>query len=196
MMTLNINLLSDLVTWAAVKQEFIDDANAAAQRFAAWPGWDQTSWGRELKGETPESCGTSYCMAGQAAAQAGFVMVGGRPHRENEIVYDYCVPLNDKDNPEVEPRSISDVGRETLGLSDREAGYLFDGDNDLKSIVTIAGWIANKHGEVLDIPEDVAALDEGMYGVSDEVTQHYEEEGHWPWQSHLCDCASYAEAGN
>lgn len=166
--TLNTLLLVDLIRWAE-RDEEIDHK--------LWGTWDQGSWGWAVTKEDAKelrngSCKTAYCMAGQAAHQAGYRLEfndADTVHR-NMWMHDgthidarvatasTCVPQYDTgrknshghaiwaDVPDGEQRQISHVGQEALGLTGMEASHFFEGDNTLDKLKMMANWFcANRN---------------------------------------------------
>ncbi len=89
--------------------------------------WDQDHWFRQ------QSCGTTCCIAGKAALNAGAQPGPWRPlggdGRGQRTGY---VKL-----PDGRKSLVPDYAREVLGLTEREASLLFSAANNLASITTV-----------------------------------------------------------
>lgn len=178
---LNINLLSQIVEWAIVDHEDMDEF---VSKFGDWGSWDQTRWGKQIKNGV---CQTACCIAGQVAVQSGFGFVLEKDFYESRAESDrrggdYSVftasvarPLikvgtDDKGNDKFaldddKPvQLISEIGKTRLGLTSAEADVLFDGDNDITAVVYIATEIAKARGTSLNVdPSILAQVDLGGY---------------------------------
>ena len=162
---LNTTLLRDLVVWAAADQDFIDKTSDFFTRVAGWGKWEQGLWADVAK---EGQCKSSYCIAGQAVAQSNFVLLtDDGPWGSAE----YCAPLVRTNKVDSKGKAIYEADLEQteaihakaekdLGLSADEADMMFDGDNDLSRIVSLATYFAKRRGLVLGLPAIVAAHDD------------------------------------
>jgi hypothetical protein len=160
---LNKKLLEKVVTWAVADHE--SDLEML-KKFEGWGIWDQGQWfSKEKNGE----CKTAYCLAGAAVTQSGWGMIldvidtdstGKAIAWEAEAcapVIEYKKNGQPKKLDESRMQQISHVGREVLGLEyERNEHELFDGDNDIEDVVTMAYLIAANHGVSLKLPLSVA----------------------------------------
>lgn len=168
-MTVNIKLLSDVITWAAVDAGKAPH-RAVTDRFKGWGTWDQSSWAYNPNAEDRaveklDVCGTAFCIAGQAAVQGGDMVllmdvdgssdnVAPRSEFPNLAL---GVTLVDDDVYVGPARSIDDYATEVLGLEDE--GPLFNGDNSITDVVSYAMALAWKQdGVPLDLSEWVFDL--------------------------------------
>lgn len=160
MSQLNTKLLTDLVNWAA----FSEFGNT--QPIPGFLGrWDQNHWAYQRRNGV---CDTAYCMAGQAVVQSGKQIVydddnwyedqvGGTLTRWQSATW--CSPPVDTGkktpkgvpiythNPDTETWVvISEAARLELGLTEDEADYLFNGDNELDRIIDLTAQITVDHG--------------------------------------------------
>ena len=127
-------------------------------------------------------CGSAYCIAGQTVIQRGYRMdygpdsacgFGGGP--ESDITLygrsaDRCVmqqPSGEKDCkgrdimvdvPGAYSQPIHEVARQQLGLTDIEAGVLFDGDNDVYMLKGLINGFCEARG-LYDMFPGVSAID-------------------------------------
>lgn len=179
---LNIGMLSTLVTWAAQDYLLRSNPERAASLGIApdknaTPGeWDQGTWGRA---ERNGHCKTAFCIAGGAVAldrnyitvmRLHGVLRNGTKDYEQIGVVKADQPLPDgveakdgyiwlDDSPE-ESESLegvpiygtSDTGQHLLGLTEDQRSYLFDGDNSIEAVVSLAYTFAKEAGMVLDVP--------------------------------------------
>lgn len=113
--------------------------------------WKQTLW-RQVKtkvhwanqyGRSETECGTAMCFAGHALDVAGVVW------RDKDDAF--TVPENLKDVlPTGEyASSVSYTARRYLGLTEHEAGALFEGNNKVQHIRGILTHVFARAGEVL-----------------------------------------------
>jgi hypothetical protein len=168
-------LLFDLIRWAE-QDEAIDHA--------WWGTWDQSSWGwvmtdEEVKARRNGSCKTAYCMAGQAAHQAGYRLVfdysdtitreidmhDGTHFDGHVATASTCVPQRDtgrknskgypifEDVPGGEVEQVSIVGRQALGLTHAESDYFFEGDNGIDALKMMANRFCQDRGQPLLFPD-------------------------------------------
>lgn len=162
--TLNVDLLSKLVTWAAADKAGDDEFFT----HLGWPHWDQTRWGRQI---INGHCETFCCIAGNAVQQTPGWSLAWTGRSDEHI--GYAVPtttMRTKNGQMVEvidskrvgqERTVSEVATETLGLTNAEAYALFDSDNDVADVVFIAITAASVRGVSLDIPEELVNEAEG-----------------------------------
>ena len=190
--TLNATLLFDLIRWAE-HDDTIDKS---------WGTWDQSSWGwvkataltdGQVKEARNGACQTAYCMAGQAAHQAGYRLLyneGDRITRDIEmfdghhfdglsITASECVQQRPTDRrtprgaviwedvPGATEEQISTVGAEVLGLTDEEAERFFEGDNDLPELRAMANRFCDDRGLPLLFPYDPTWSGEYEYDDED-----------------------------
>lgn len=166
---LDFTLLFDLIRWAAQDE-------AVLNRFVGT--WDQGSWawidGTDLRrlGIEPEDdaeievarrnglCGSSYCIAGQAAMQADYRLIAYSGSAEQCIKERPTDQVNDKgltiwqDVPGAQPEQIMDVGRDVLGLTQVESEKLFDGSNDIDRLRGLANLFCQVRSLPLLFPDD------------------------------------------
>ncbi len=132
---LNLPLLTNLITWAWYDAHA--DRDMLAEFFADWGSWNQDVWASVPKPEDDtldpsdpmfgSMCGSSYCIAGQAVAQAGYKMVLSEGYGSYTatsavpVVFDH---LNDLGRPvyrEVgEPEDVPVIAARVLGLTEGE----------------------------------------------------------------------------
>lgn len=152
---LNVTLLRDLLTWAKQDKDTLD-------RFLGWGEWEQEVWGRQIVNGV---CKSSYCMAGQAAVQAGYGLI----YDQNDEVWDEdeqewrnckvawnAAPLrlvgtDAKGRPMYEPlrehaMSVREVGQKVLGLTDFEQDEFFEAGNAYHDLVALANQFAANRG--------------------------------------------------
>lgn len=158
--TLNVELLTNLITWAVADKKRLD---RFAERFANWGTWKQSKWAHRPEGESANVCGTAFCIAGQAVVQVGYMPVFESPWDESAS---HCAPrvfagLGPQGLPTFEPDRneenhvvISDLAKTVLGLTSEESNALFYGDNTLGNVVATALLIANARQVALDLPDE------------------------------------------
>lgn len=176
---MNVELMGDVLTWATADECAIQELK---EKFPEWGEWKQGRWAEEARNGI---CQTSYCIAGQAAHQVGYMpileSVYGNEDRTILQATD-CAPrkfagLDEKGKPKFIPdpeapaRHISTVGREALGITSYEADALFSGENDLGTVVAMALGFARVRG-VFDelyraLPAEAIGAVEDMYGDGD-----------------------------
>lgn len=128
-MTFNPELLLNLIKWAEQEETFL----ATHPEFQG--KWNQEVWGKKT------SCGTAYCIAGQAAVQTGHRLI--HPNSSDGSAYS-CVPqyiaeqadgkTKWEDLPGVRPRDIATVAAEALGIDCLEADSLFEASNTIGNL--------------------------------------------------------------
>lgn len=104
-------------------------------------------------------CGTSFCMAGQVALQAGYRMIyAGRTNVSTIAMAsaDNCIFTEETDAKDAkgfpvlrdvgQVSSIGIVGQRVLGLDAVEANALFDGDNSIETIKRVVNYICENRG--------------------------------------------------
>jgi hypothetical protein len=161
----DLELLGKLVTWAARDEVTLE--GFWAKHFEGWGSWNQSVWAREVRNGI---CQTSYCIAGQAVAQKDFVLLLQKEEERGSVSEwgaTMCAPAihtgryDDKGHEileadESQSEYIEYKAREILGIDSEESAYLFDGDNDLERVVTLASYFARRRGLTLPVPEAVA----------------------------------------
>jgi hypothetical protein len=172
---LNAPLLFQLIQWA--------ERDERDGEFQGWGHWDQSAWGwvpTDPKEVRNGACQSAYCMAGQAAHQAGWRLLydGGdeiirsvlsddsKVWQGSAISASECVPQRNtgvkdskgfdiwEDIPGGEAQPISVVGREALGLESDEAEMFFDGDNTLDTLKEMANLFCQDRGLPLLYPNE------------------------------------------
>lgn len=163
----NQELLADLIAWAEADEDALRSGRFKGwgkwdQHF--WAAADKTNERDILNG----ACQTAYCIAGQAVAQEHYVMVLNErkyadPDGDGPYITGYsglfngwaaesCVPTEvvgkDERGRDIRlpiedaiPISIDSKAAEILGITDEEAEYLFDGDNDIGELKRIANTL-------------------------------------------------------
>lgn len=143
--TPNIPKLRKIYDWIVTQNE-IKKAYEGGESTEA-PEWHQFAWAREIYDAEYNVCGTAYCFAGYALAMEGAFW------QKYQIghVGSQCT-LKDGTVVDVQAEATKD-----LGLTHEEAGWLFNGTNDLVAIYKILGKIWNRAGEDFDLvlPEGV-----------------------------------------
>lgn len=126
------------------------------------PHWDQGVWSRGRVvdsvqvpgGEMKVVCGTSFCLAGNIAAEAGdkFVVEPDRSLLDSDdIVADTCLTAEGR------LMMVMERAKQLLGIEydvvpedalEGEDGstWLFDSENDIEHLVRLADIIAEQHG--------------------------------------------------
>lgn len=181
--TLDTTLLFNMITWAEQDEEIQNYG-----LFAGWGLWNQGSWAiNDNPAEAPAaqwvedphdtSCQTSYCMAGQAAHQAGYRAIFQGLHSGEACIKQetagrtkqgYTI-WQDVTNAPIE--SIAIVGRRVLGLTDDEADLFFEGDNELDDLRRLANTFCFGRDLPLLFPNDPIELSiETEYYRIDTVT--------------------------
>lgn len=179
-MAINNPLLSRLVLWAAEDQVRGTHPELAVRLGIAKEGdprlgsWDQGTWGQA---ERNGVCKTAFCLAGGAVALdethmivmedvgdewsgAYAIPVDRVPEGvevkwnyvwlpEDEGVYEFFRGLGKWDDV----TSVSTRAAKLLGLNEGDADRLFDGNNTIWHVVTLAVDFAEEDGETLDIPD-------------------------------------------
>ena len=120
--------------------------------------WDQEEWAvgeidRDLA-VVPEGwlpvCGSVACVAGYSALAAGGVLVHSEDGRDE--AFDVQVTAPDVYTTSGVIKHVMTAGKEALGLTQDQAGYLFDGERDYTEVTDflrdlIAGrepWIGGR----------------------------------------------------
>lgn len=149
-MSLNIELLRTLVSWAEKEDQMPEDKRR----------WDQGEWARGAatkrrrknpdSGETDlvevsVSCGTTFCLAGNACHLAGDKFVVP----EYEAHFGESVDVTEVLTAEGDLRGIEGRATDLLGIKGYEARELFDGSNDIDDVREIAASIARRYGHAL-----------------------------------------------
>lgn len=120
MSTLNVELLDNAIEWAK---------ESAKGKQGDAPSWNQYAWFERF------DCGTACCIAGYVATRNGEQPVFTPGSRE-------ALTVEGTDGVQ---HSIQTYATELLGITSIEAGWLFDGDNDLVDIVEIAGELKERY---------------------------------------------------
>jgi hypothetical protein len=145
----NRKLLADVVAWAAA-----EDAKA---KIAGTSEWHQAAWISQLGTDrTGNECGTAFCLAGKVAVTEGWVPETFLLHAQDPEQYPLMTGYDwsrvaPKDTNPYEfsdySRGVSEVAREALGLTEHEAGRLFEGNNNIETILAIAQEIVEARDE-------------------------------------------------
>lgn len=165
---LNTALIYDMVAWAEKKEE-------RRSVWANWGNWKQGVWADLTMSHTEREglpvnltlgmvqeknvCGTAFCMAGQAVAQAGyeFIGLGGGVSVNNCIKVEPTDEFDDKGfrvMREVgEERSIEQVGAEVLGLDGDEKGWFFAGNNPIEYLKSLSNGLCEERGLPVLFPD-------------------------------------------
>lgn len=142
---LNVDLLRNLLLWAAKEHDKLDKKFAKQGILTA--EWEQGSWAEQEKNGV---CKTAYCMAGAATVATGHVLVWDRwfndetgyaytstptkgAHVERSAEYAYK-----RGQTHHEKRPVWDIAREEIGLTEWEADVFFDGGNTLYRLYLLA----------------------------------------------------------
>lgn len=181
---LNYELLHQIVKWAEQDEEWI-------KTHPGWGMWDQQFWcAAAVVSDDPQvvrngECQTAYCIAGQAAHQAGYRMVlEGSSFESHRLDWtgpirsaDWCVeqrPTDRKDKhgniiwedvPGGDQARIDAVAEEVLGIEEDEAGALFDGDNTIGRIKAIVNFICERRELPPMFPNHDLGWDEGEWDI-------------------------------
>lgn len=174
---LNVDLLSDLVTWAWADEK---KRTNLLKKFPGWGSWNQDVWAQEKRNGV---CQTAFCIAGQAVMQSGYALDYGSAESDSEYVYDdtgnyvyengraktieilsvdACYPAEivgweGKDNKipiykaTGPSQGIETTAGEALGLNEMERDALFDGTNEIEDVIAIATAIAQMRGLELNL---------------------------------------------
>lgn len=184
---LNTEMLERIVTWAAVEARSLE--LGGVDFGPDWGTWNQEAWAQETRNGV---CQTAFCIAGQAAHQAGYVMNLTHVGTTHDPVTDTilrtyraqtCSPgiptgaFDPVTGEEVlEPNPDSDTHRdieflacELLGMTRSEGRLLFKGNNSIGDIVKIATAIARHRGVTLDLPRPVKNLARGSHRTYDDL---------------------------
>lgn len=196
--TLNVQMISDLLTWAWADDQRLEEFMA---KYPGWGSWNQGVWAQELRNGV---CKTAYCMAGQTVAQSNFKLdlyleddveefdpeKNAYVHVRSEWAAEECFPVvkngfdekgNQKYKRSGENVLISSKAQEILGLDEFEANMFFDGANDLTRLVYLALAFAKARDVTLDISDEIRALaeieeDPNFESISENVN-------YWGWAS-------------
>lgn len=130
--------------------------------------WDQGNWYRlpdeayvEAEPGTDWTCGTTACVAGWTAIQAGYVPTTNHLGRS---------VLIDPNAPGLELR-VADVATDLLGLTYEQSDLLFFADNTLRDVWEFARVFTD--GEIR-VPPEVADGELNLFDPEDEVDGYYE----------------------
>jgi hypothetical protein len=173
--TLNVELLTRLLEWAEFENDVAEGRITRAlipEEYHSWGEWEQGVWAFLTQPEdrvlTPQekqdyrngACQTAFCMAGQAAAQAGYRMLFTAPeetrvlrHNDEQIsgfpanwvvpqrptgrFTDRGVPILE-DVPGAQREDVGTVGRQVIGLSRDESDCFFEGSNSFEALCKYA----------------------------------------------------------
>lgn len=186
---LNVELLAELVTWAASDHIRGTDPEKAVELGLAKEGdkrlgrWNQNEWSQAERNGT---CQTAYCIAGAAVAldQDSLIVMseylpgrwsGGHVVDRSQVSADLdvewghvwlkkgqCASDVFGDNYDY----ISERARHMIGLNSWEADSLFSGVNEIDDVISRAEGIARERGLSLDLPAWVTEL------VTDDDTEY------------------------
>lgn len=197
--TLNVQLLADVVTWAVADEKALTDLQA---KYPDWGVWNQGTWATQVRngicqtsyciaGQAATQVGYGLCVPlyddPATWEHTGYDFTGYDDEyikRElSEVNANHCAPkvfagLDDHGRPKyrldyTEERAIPDVAREALGLEPNESSALFEGGNNIATVVTIAFMVAKARG-----PQVEAAF---LEAVPDAVINVMEEEWSGDW---------------
>lgn len=192
---LNTNLIYDMVCWAEKKEE-------RRQIWEKWGEWRQGVWADWVPGHAvdltnlPDNltlgmvqeknvCGTAFCMAGQAAAQAGYEFIGlgnGWTSVQQCIKVEPTNEFDERGNRVMEevgePQNISQVGMVVLGLSPGEANMFFGGDNPIEYLKSLTNGICESRNLPVLFPDAqypaIYAGYEDWLDVNDLIAEDFE----------------------
>lgn len=143
---LNIKLLRNLVLWARGESDRLDKKFVKLGEY----NWRQQDWAMQEKNGV---CQTAFCMAGAAVVMSGYKMIwddwydeGGNVQSRNAEI---CRPKGSK--REEDTLNIPRAARDFLGITEREANRLFDGDNGIEDIEYWAARICEDRGKKLNV---------------------------------------------
>jgi hypothetical protein len=190
---LNLPALMTLIDWAEADEE------VRRRRFAGWGDWRQSAWGvitaddpnikALAESEDPDAqqhavelltdldrngvCGTAYCMAGQAVAQAGYELLFEDPYVGVDGIdlglavagAERCVktePTGEVDRrgrpifrPVGDDDQIESVAARILGLSPDEEDLFFNGSNSIDRLKRYVNrFCANRDMEQVPYPDE------------------------------------------
>lgn len=176
---LNLPLIRDLVRWAELSQGLYGDgsevdleARQVVPGYEDWGVWNQGVWAQIGGDDEPEEvaarlekgrngvCGTAFCAAGQAAHLGGYrLLINLEGSASNCIEEQATGRIDDRgraiyeDVPGAQPRSISEVGRETLGLTNQEASDFFEGEREVEEWKEIINSACQSRGLPPEYPD-------------------------------------------
>lgn len=206
--TLNVELLADVVTWAVADEKAINDLKA---KYPDWGDWNQSTWATEVRNGVCQTsyciAGQAVVQVGyglvlprvddlESLERCGYDFEG---YDEDyikrclsQVNANTCAPkvfagLDDKGRPKYRldydhEVAIPNAARNALGLTDFEGSALFEGDNSIESVVTIAFMIARARGEEV-FNTFVAAVPQPVRDVMDEACEGEWEKGYAAMQN-------------
>lgn len=177
---LNRELFANILTWAVQDYRHKEGLDLPDQGFLdKWGHWAQNYWSRIQTGRNvgditeDNMCGSSFCIAGQAAAQSGdrlMIIDTGALTADRTVSRDAFPSLprkriyvRDQDVPEdADVEDVAVTAKDVLGLHDD--GPLFQGDNSIWRVVSFGVGLAfHQEGAVLDLDDYVLDyLDEAV----------------------------------
>lgn len=110
------------------------------------------------------ACGAAYCIAGEAVIADRRYRLIYTKYGDNRLRADFCIAQQptgrfDRDGrvlyedvPGAVPEEIHNVGARNLGLTEDEAGWLFDADRDLTTLREVANLLCENRGMALMFP--------------------------------------------
>lgn len=203
--TLNVQLLADVVTWAVADEKAMDELR---EKYPEWGAWNQGTWATQVRNGVCQTsyciAGQACVQVGyglvlpqiddpDSLEHSGFDFEGydeeDIKRALHEVNANTCAPkvfagLDDKGRPRYrldydQERAIPDAAREALGITSFEGSALFEGNNSITEVVTIATLIAKARGaEVFSAFKEL--LPNAVLEVMDEAW-----DGDWQkgWQS-------------
>jgi hypothetical protein len=203
--TLNVQLLADVVTWAVADEAHMDELR---EKYPDWGVWNQGTWATQVRNGVCQTsyciAGQACVQVGyglvipmiddpESLERSGFDFAGydeeDIKRALHEVNANSCAPkvfagLDDKGRPKYrldydQERSIPDAAREALGIDPAEGSALFEGNNSITDVVTMATMIAKARGDEV-FTAFKAALPNVVLDVMDEAW-----DGDWQkgWQS-------------
>lgn len=181
-------LIFQLIKWAEADEEW-SKVGQQVEEFAGWGHWVQGSWAgvsdqngvltqEDRVAQRNGECGTSFCMAGQAAWQSGYRMLFDNPTRAQASA---CVQqeITDgvdakgyqiwRDVPGAPARSIQEVAQERLGLTEDESNVFFEGDNTVRMLKGFANTMCAARALPLLFPGRCARMITDQYGLTPDL---------------------------
>lgn len=182
--------LIKLAQWAAGEH--------AKQQLGLPSEWDQASWLKAVPGLEAgpavevegTACGTSCCMAGKVALDAGAVPAiftddGYVPFddpRSVEALYQ-GIDFGHVVLPDGTDADVADFAQRELGITDHQAGRLFSGQNDLDTVLTVIRQILDESKPVVrwvpegdeapartpQVGDTVRIVNTGRYGAAEHL---------------------------
>lgn len=171
--TLNVQLLADVVTWAVADETAMDELR---EKYPDWGVWNQGTWATQVRNGICQTsyciAGQACVQVGyglvlptiddpESIERAGYDFEGYDDdyikRALREVNANTCAPkvfagLDDKGRPKYrldydQERSIPDAARDALGIAPEEGSALFEGNNNLTTVVTMATLIAKARGD-------------------------------------------------